>query len=228
MRKTKATANEPTIIERHNTLFRQIEAAKTADDVRVLVESVKGFIVSYKSVDKAMTKRIYEKLLNKVNDMVTENEFVYQRINTRLEEATNRAYDFSGEKDDSQAVQSKMLQLMSQMPKVINSNNLNRINRTLNDSINSGVIGSKAVLELLKYPAYADSISATIRERAFNGSKSAAEHAFDNIKEIERKQVEQALASVYLQGYRLRNAQKRLVSFKKPTVWNPDGQMVAE
>ena len=38
MRKTKATANEPTIIERHNALFGQIEAAKTADDVRVLVE----------------------------------------------------------------------------------------------------------------------------------------------------------------------------------------------
>lgn len=228
MRKTKATANEPTIIERHNALFEQIEAAKTADDVRTLVEAVKGFIVSYKSVDKAMTKRIYEKLLNKVNDMVVENEFMYQRINTRLEEAANRAYDFSGEKDDSQAVQSKMLQLMSQMPKVINSNNLNRINRTLNDSINSGVIGSKAVLELLKYPAYAGSISATVRERAFNGSKSAAEHAFDRLKETERKNVEQALASVYLQGYRLRNSQKRLVSFKKPTVWNPDGQMVTE
>lgn len=228
MKKAKSTANEPTIIERHNTLFRQIEAAKTADDVRVLVEAVKGFIVSYKSVDKAMTKRIYEKLLNKVNDMVVENEFVYQRINTRLEEATNRAYDFSGEKDDSQAVQSKMLHLMSQLPKVINSNNLNRINRTLNDSINSGVIGSKAVLELLKYPAYAGSISATIRERAFNGSKSAAEHAFDRLKETERKNVEQALASVYLQGYRLRKSQKRLASFKKPTAWNPDGQMVTE
>lgn len=228
MRKTKATANEPTIIERHNALFEQIEAAKTADDVRTLVEAVKGFIISYKSVDKAMTKRIYEKLLNKVNDMVAENEFMYQRINTRLEEAANRAYDFSGEKDDSQAVQSKMLQLMSQLPKVINANNLNRINRALNDSINSGVIGSKAVLELLKYPAYAGSISATIRERAFNGSKSAAEHAFDRLKETERKQVEQALASVYLQGYRLRNSQKRLVSFKKPTAWNPDGQMVTE
>jgi len=228
MRKTKVTANEPTIIERHNALFGQIEAAKTADDVRVLVEAVRGFIVSYKNVDKTMTKRIYEKLLNKVNDMVVENEFVYQRINTRLEEAANRAYDFSGEKDDSQAVQSKMLHLMSQLPKVINSNNLNRINRTLNDSINSGVIGSKAVLELLKYPAYAGSISATIREWAFNGSKSAAEHAFDRLKEAERKKAEQALASVYLQGYHLRNSQKRLVSFKKPTAWNPDGQMVTE
>ena len=111
---------------------------------------------------------------------------------------------------------------------MINSNNLNRINRTLNDSINSGVIGSKAVLELLKYPAYAGSISATIRERAFNGSKSAAEHAFDRLKETERKNVEQALASMYLQGYRLRKSQKRLASFKKPTAWNPDGQMVTE
>lgn len=47
----------------------------------------------------------------------------------------------------------KHLKDMSQMPKVMNSNHANRITKVLTDSINSGVIGSKAVLELLKYPA---------------------------------------------------------------------------
>ena len=124
---------------------------------------------------------------------------------TLTNESGNRAYDYANEKDDTQAVQSKALQLMSQMPKVMNSNHANRITKVLTDSINSGVIGSKAVLELLKYPAYADMVSAKIRERAFEGSKSSAEQAFDRLKESELKEAEQGLASVYMQGFHLRN-----------------------
>lgn len=136
----------------------------------------------------------------------------------------NRAYDYANEKDDTQAVQSKALQLMSQMPKVMNSNHANRITKVLTDSINSGVIGSKAVLELLKYPAYADMVSAKIRERAFEGSKSSAEQAFDRLKESELKEAEQGLASVYMQGFHLRNVEKQVNAFKKPSAWNPDEQ----
>ena len=101
---------------------------------------------------------------------------------------------------------------------------INRITKILNDSINSGVIGSKAVLELLKYPAYADMVSAKIRERAFEGSKSSAEQAFDRLKESELKEAEQGLASVYLQGFHLRNIEKQVNAFKKPSAWNPDEQ----
>ena len=43
----------------------------------------------------------------------------------------------------------------------------------------------RQVLELLKYPAYADMVSAKIRERAFEGSKSSAEQAFDRLKGIQ-------------------------------------------
>ena len=121
-------------------------------------------------------------------------------------------------------VQSKALQLMSQMPKVMNSNHANRITKVLTDSINSGVIGSKAVLELLKYPAYADMVSAKIRERAFEGSKSSTEQAFDRLKESELKEAEQGLASVYMQGFHLRNIEKQVNAFKKPSAWNPDEQ----
>ena len=97
----------------------------------------------------------------------------------------------------------------------MNSNHANRITKVLTDSINSGVIGSKAVLELLKYPAYADMVSAKIRERAFEGSKSSAEQAFDRLKESELKEAEQGLASVYMRGFHLRNIEKQVNAFKK-------------
>ena len=174
--------------------------------------------------ERSFANEIYGKLQSKLQDMVAENAFVYDRMNNRVEEIRNRGYDYANEQDDTQAVQSKALQLMSQMPKVMNSNHANRITKVLTDSINSGVIGSKAVLELLKYPAYADMVSAKIRERAFEGSKSSAEQAFDRLKESELKEAEQGLASVYMQGFHLRNIEKQVNAFKKPSAWNPDEQ----
>ena len=225
MAKINTDANNGlTIVENYNKLFEQIAKAKTVDDVRSLVASVKDFISVYKRVDKNMVNEVYGKLQSKLQDMVAENAFVYERMNSKVEEIRNRGYDYANEKDDSQAVQSKALQLMSQMPKVMNSNHANRITKILNDSINSGVIGSKAVLELLKYPAYADMVSAKVRERAFEGSKSTAEQAFDRLKESELKDAEQALASVYLQGFHLRNIEKQVNAFKKPSAWNPEEQ----
>ena len=186
MTKINTVANNGlTIVENYNKLLEQFRKTKTIDDVRILVASAKDFISVYKRVDKNMVNEIYDKLQSKLQDMVAENAFVYDRMNNRVEEIRNRGYDYANEQDDTQAVQSKALQLMSQMPKVMNSNHANRITKVLTDSINSGVIGSKAVLELLKYPAYADMVSAKIRERAFEGSKSSAEQAFDRLKESE-------------------------------------------
>lgn len=225
MAKINTIANNGlTIVENYNKLLEQFRKTKTVDDVRSLVASVKDFISVYKRVDKNMVNEIYEKLQSKLQDMIAENDFVYERMNNRVEEIRNRAYDYTNEKDDSQAVQRKVLQLMSQLPKVMNSNYTNRITKILNNSINSGIIGSKAVLELLKYPAYADMVSAKIRERAFEGSKSPAEQAFDRLKEFELKEAEQALASVYLQGFHLRNIEKKVNAFKKPSAWNSDEQ----
>ena len=174
MAKINTVANNGlTIVENYNKLFEQIAKAKTVDDVRSLVASVKDFISVYKRVDKNMVNEVYGKLQSKLQDMVAENAFVYERMNSKVEEIRNRGYDYANEKDDSQAVQSKALQLMSQMPKVMNSNHANRITKILNDSINSGVIGSKAVLELLKYPAYADMVSAKVIIPYFKGYKLA-------------------------------------------------------
>ncbi len=217
--------NGLTIIENYNNLFQQIAKAKTVDDMRTLVESVKDFISVYKKVDKSMVNEIYEKLQSKLRDMIAENAFVYDRTNNRVEEIRNRGYDYAKENDDTQAVHHKVLQLMSQMPKTMNSNHANRITKILNDSINSGVVGSKAVLELLKYPVYADMVSAKIRERAFEGSKSATQQVFDRLKESELKEAEQALASVYMMGFHLRNLEKRVLAFKKPSNWNTEQEI---
>ena len=225
MAKVNTIANNGlTIVENYNKLLEQFRKAKTIDDVRILVASTRDFISVYKRVDKNMVNEIYDKFQTKLKDMVAENAFVYERMNSKVEEIRNRGYDFAQEKDDSQAVQTKALQIMSQMPKQMNNTNANRITKILNDSINSGVVGSKAVLELLKYPAYADMVSVKVRERAFEGSKSATEQAFDRLKEAELKDAEQALASVYLQGFHLRNIEKQVNAFKKPTTWNQDEQ----
>ena len=226
MAKVNTIANNGlTIVENYNKLLEQFRKTKTIDDVRILVASVRDFISVYKRVDKNMVNEIYEKLQGKLHDMVAENAFVYDRMNNRVEEIRNRGYDYANEKDDTQAVQSKALQLMSQMPKVMNSNHANRITKVLNDSINTGVIGSKAVLELLKYPAYADMVSTKIRERAFEGSKSATEQAFERLRESEMREAEQALASVYMQGFHLRKMAKQVDAFKRPSNWNPDEQI---
>ena len=120
--------NGLTIIENYNKLLEQFRKTKTIDDVRILVASVRDFISVYKRVDKNMVNEIYEKLQGKLQDMVAENAFVYDRMNNRVEEIRNRGYDYANEQDDTQAVQSKALQLMSQMPKVMNSNHARKIN----------------------------------------------------------------------------------------------------
>ena len=107
--------NGLTIIENYNKLLEQFRKTKTIDDVRILVASVRDFISVYKRVDKNMVNEIYEKLQGKLQDMVAENAFVYDRMNNRVEEIRNRGYDYANEQDDTQAVQSKALQLMSQI-----------------------------------------------------------------------------------------------------------------
>lgn len=112
MAKVNTIANNGlTIVENYNKLLEQFRKTKTIDDVRILVASVRDFISVYKRVDKNMVNEIYGKLQDKLQDMVAENAFVYDRMNNRVEEIRNRGYDYANEKDDTQAVQSKALQL---------------------------------------------------------------------------------------------------------------------
>ena len=149
MPKTKTVANNGlSIIENYNNLFTQINAAKTADDVSVLLADVRTFIAIYKKVDNTMANRVYEKFQSKLQSLLEENNFVYERMNNKVNETRDWAYDYAGEKDDSQAVQSKVLQLIAKLPKSKTTANENGITTTISNTINSGVIGSKAVLEL--------------------------------------------------------------------------------
>ena len=69
---------------------------------------------------------------------------------------------------------------------------------------------------------YANEKDDTQAVRAFEGSKSSAEQAFDRLKESELKEAEQGLASVYMQGFHLRNIEKQVNAFKKPSAWSPN------
>ena len=87
MTKINTVANNGlTIVENYNKLLEQFRKAKTIDDVRILVASAKDFISVYKRVDKNMVNEIYDKLQSKLQDMVAENAFVYDRMNNRVEE----------------------------------------------------------------------------------------------------------------------------------------------
>ena len=87
MAKVNTIANNGlTIVENYNKLLEQFRKTKTIDDVRILVANVRDFISVYKRVDKNMVNEIYGKLQSKLHDMVAENAFVYDRMNTQ----TNR------------------------------------------------------------------------------------------------------------------------------------------
>lgn len=211
--------SDMSFVEQYNKLFGEISKASTVDDVRSLLTAMKKFVAMYKNVDVTSVKRIYNKYLEKLHNLVEENSFVYDRLTTQAEKVRNRGYDFANEKDDTKAVQNKVLQLMAQLPKAKTSANIGTIASMITDTINTGTIGCKAVLELLKYPAYVDMITEHQRQDAFSGCKSEQEQAFDRLKETELKKVEQARANTYLQGFHLRNIEKQAIDFNKPSAW---------
>ena len=142
------------IISRYNKLFFKINGAKTVDDIRNLYDEVKKFEITYKLVDKETVKKVNELFLNRMNDMVTENEIIHQGILDKTKEINKTEFDYSKDKDESQAVQAKVLELMSKLPKQKTLANTGTVAQTIGLAIKSGTAGSKAVLELLKYPAY--------------------------------------------------------------------------
>ncbi len=206
------------MIEIYNDLFMKINIAKTVDDIRPLVSTVKDFYSVYVGIDLTSANGILELLNKKLHDMVAENEAIFARMTERAESTNNRMYDFDGEKDDRQAVNNMVIQLMSQLPKEKTTANAGVITKIIEQSIKS-LIGCKAVLELMKYPAYIDMVDERQRQRALEGSKSNAQRAFDRLKEKELKEIEKARSNVYMQGFHLRNLEKQIRNFEKPTVW---------
>lgn len=203
------------IISRYNKLFFKINGAKTVDDIRNLYDEVKKFEITYKLVDKETVKKVNELFLNRMNDMVTENEIVHQGVLDKIEEINKTEFDYSKDKDDSQAVQAKVLELMSKLPKQKTLANTGTIAQTIGSTIKSGSSGAKAVLELLKYPAYVDMVDERFRQQAFIASKSTKQIQFETKKELDLEKVNQANAQAILQGFHLRTIQKKFVESKK-------------
>ena len=192
------------IIERYNELFTLINRALTNEDMTELYTDIKAFISDYESIDKDMTDKIFSMYVDKLNTLVTENSNDYDVLNNKVQEIKNRQYDYKGETNDLQAVQTRTLQLMAELPKTITSANASMIKNKINATIASNAVGSKAVLELLKYPAYADMVDETMKLHALANSKSDKQKAFDDKQETDLKKATETLTSVYTQGFHLR------------------------
>lgn len=219
------------VIQQYNSLFNRIGKA-TADDMRNLFDDVRDFYTECKSIDSISAKRILDKYMEKFQTMISDNATAYNKKWEKLENAKNEAYDFSGEKDDTAAVQTMTLQLMGQLPKANNKANAFSIATTIDNALKS-VVGCKAVLALAQYPAYADMVGVRQREKAVEGSKSKAQKAFEHAVGLMQAEYEKECAELLGQGFRLRTLNKRVSAFmrsvhneeidaanaSKPTFW---------
>ncbi len=201
------------LVRRHNSLFNRIEKATVAD-VSELFYDVKDFYTECKDVDSISVKRIVDKFVEKFQKMLDDNTAAYNKKNEKLNEAKNERYDFSGEKDDKGAVQTMTLQLMGSLPpKVNNKANAYAINTAIDNAIKSGVVGCKAVLALIQYPAYADRVNERQKAKAVDGSKSDAQKAFEHAMGLTQREYAKQCAELYHEGARLRRLNKRVDSF---------------
>lgn len=199
------------IVERHNSLFNRIERA-TADDMNALFYDVKDFFVACKDIDVISAKRILDKYMEKLQAMVADNEADFNKKWEKLKNIKREVYDFSGEKDDTGAVQTMMLQLMGQLPKANNKADKFTITTTIDNALNS-IIGCKAVLALAQYPVYADMVSERQRAKAVEGSKSEAQKSFEHARGTMQTKYGKECAELCIQGFLLRNIDKRVSTF---------------
>ncbi len=200
------------VVQRHNSLFNRIEKAKVAD-ISELFYDVKDFYTECKDVDRISVKRIVNKYVEKFRQMLDDNTAAYNKKNEKLNEAKNEYYDFAGEKDDTGAVQTMIFQLMGSLPKVNNKANAYTINTVIDNAIKSGVVGCKAVLALIQYPAYADMVNERQKVKAVDGSKSDAQKAFEHAMGLTQREYAKQCAELYHEGARLRRLNKRVDSF---------------
>lgn len=207
------------MVESYNNLFKQINKATTADDMKEVYSGIKDYASLYKNIDESAVNNISAKFTDRLQEMLDENEAVYTRLSEKAENISNRAYDFTKDKDDTQAINSKLLQLMAELPKQQTRANSGQVTGIISKAIASGVVGCKAVLGLMKYPAYIDMIGEKQRHDALNGSKSAEQQEFERKQEKELREVDVLRCDVYKQGFHLRNLAKRIASNQKQSAF---------
>lgn len=208
-------------VEKYNQMCDTVRKAKTTADMRTLLPKVKQFVTAYKGIDEEATKRVFDMFSAKLHDMVSENDVVFKSLQKRMDEVKSRVYDpteYEKGKDYASATNTTLLQLMARLPKGKTSANSYAIANTINQNLNS-VAGCRAVLELMKYPAYADMVDERQKQRAFEGSKTKAQRAFESARDTELKEVGESQAQVYNDGFHLRTIAKQTEAFTQPTVF---------
>lgn len=202
------------VISRYNNLLNRIRKA-TDEDIATLFDDVKSFYRDCNNLDSVYVKRIVDMYVEKLQQMVDDNAAAYNKKYEKLNEVKNERYDFTGEKDDTVAVQAMTLQLMGSLPKANNKANAYAINTTIDNTIKSGVVGCKAVLTLIQYPVYAEMVSERQKAKAVEGSKSDAQKAFEHAMELTQREFGKQCAELYHEGARLHRLNKRVDSFMK-------------
>lgn len=202
------------VVQRHNELCKQIRNA-TIESMSELFNDISDFYAECKEIDNVSAKRIVTMFSEKFRQMLDDNASAYDKKNKKLNEAKNERYDFSGEKDDTGAVQTMTLQLMGSLPKVSNKANAHAINTAIDNAIKSGVVGCKAVLALIQYPVYADMVNERQKAKAVDGSKSDAQKAFERLMKKTQAEYGKQCVELYHQGARLHRLNKRVDSFMK-------------
>lgn len=208
------------LVDQNNDLFTGINRAETRKEISSLYQDVKNFVDNYNEVDPVSTNRIYNQYSDKLNNMLETNEELYQEYRQQLNEVRKMQYSFNGEKDDRQAVDSKVLQLLAKMPKHVTQANESLLRNNLIKEVNSGIIGSKAVLQLLNYPAYSDLLTPDLKTRALNNSKTEKQLKFEAKKEEVEKELGNVVAKAYMRGFHLRNIAKSIDRNSKISNWN--------
>ncbi|HEY5556675.1 hypothetical protein [Acetobacterium sp.] len=214
------TISTVSMVEEHNDLFEGIHKAETREEISSLYQGVKSFKDNYSEIDSESTDRICNQYSEKLNKMLETNEEIYQEYSQELEEVKNSQYSFKGEKDDTQAVNSKLLQLLAQMPKYVTQANESLIRNNLVKEVKSGIIGSKAVLQLLNYSTYAGLLTPDIKTKALNSSKSEKQLKFEANKEKTEKKVSSVVSKAFMRGYHLRNLAEKVNADNKISNWN--------
>lgn len=214
------TETTTSMVEQHNSLFMGIQRAETREDISNLYQGVKNFTDAYSAIDPDSANKIYDQYSHKLNEMLETNEELYQKFRQQFDELRNTQYSFAGEKDDRQAIDSKVLQLLAQMPKRVTQASESQLRNNLIKEINSGIIGSKAVLQLLNYPAYSDLLTPDLKTRALNNSKTKEQLKFEAKKEEAEKELSSIMAKAYMRGFHLRNIAKRIDRNSKISNWN--------
>ena len=71
----------------------------------------------------------------------------------------------------------------------------------------------------MKYPTYSDMVSENQKNSAYVGGKSEEQLVFERVKEKELRNIEKVRADVFLEGFHLRNINKRVLELKKSSRW---------